>query len=507
MKKLVTLLLAAGMVFSAANGASAVEMKVSGQWLASFTFSDNMYGKNAAAEDKYRDPVLDGSKGSFKAAQRIRINFDLAAGEYLSGRVQLQAADVDGGNTYDWGTNGVGGAGSKVTARLAYLDWMIPTTDVLVRMGRQTMAMPSYTFASPVFDSVIDGVMVNAPINDMVGVTVGWLRPGATLNKWDSEYTPHSSIDLAYLSVDVAADGFKVTPWGMIGFAGSNAAKGITWNVEDNDVVRPDSSYFGAGGTVVDMEDRGAFDGDGKPYLLDADGNRVAAKYVDSRTLLYWVGIGGELTIFDPFKFTADFIYSGNDADGYAERDGWYAALGAEMKTSFATPFVKGWYASGDDADSRGSNRMLTLNDGGAFDASSIYFDANGLLSPTIDRCDPSGTWGVQAGVKNVSFIEDLTHALSVTYFQGTNNTDRLTTTDLRYRTGDPLDVNYMTTADSAWSIDFLSSYKLYQNLTANLLLSYLITDFDESIRPYGADGKVKFDNAFRGTMNFTYAF
>ena len=88
MKKLVTLLLAAGMVFSAANGASAVEMKVSGQWMTSFTFGDNLYG------DQYNprgDNALKGSDGSFRADQRIRINFDLVAGEYLSGRVQLQA--------------------------------------------------------------------------------------------------------------------------------------------------------------------------------------------------------------------------------------------------------------------------------------------------------------------------------------------------------------------------------------------------------------------------------
>ena len=40
MKKLLTLLLAAGMVVSAASGASAVEMKVSGSWLNSFTFAE-----------------------------------------------------------------------------------------------------------------------------------------------------------------------------------------------------------------------------------------------------------------------------------------------------------------------------------------------------------------------------------------------------------------------------------------------------------------------------------
>ena len=97
----------------------------------------------------------------------------------------------------------------------------------------------------------------------------------------------------------------------------------------------------------------------------------------------------------------------------------------------------------------------------------------------------------MQAGLKGVSFVEDLTHRLSLTYFQGTNNTERAT--------ADP--VGYMTTSDSAWEIDFLSSYKLYQNLTANLLLAYLITDFDENIRA------TKYDNGFRGTLNFTYAF
>ena len=472
MKKLLTLLLAAGMVVSAANGASAVEMKVSGEWMASFTFADNMY--NAYGGKEHPAP-LEGSDGSFKAAQRIRINFDMVASEYLSGRVQLQVASgADAPNWYEWGTKGAGDPGYEVTARLAYLDWMIPTTDVLVRMGRQSVAMPSYTFGSSVLDDVIDGVVVNAPITDMVGVTVGWLRPVGEMQGWGRDHHAHSNIDLAFLSVDVAADGFKVTPWGMVGFGGSRA--GAEYDKDGK---------FVAYGSGFDMVGNGT----GKEENVTA----------------YWVGIGGELTLFDPFKFTADFMYSGNDADKGLKRSGWYAALGAEMKTSFATPFVKGWYASGDDADSKERGALPEIS--GAFDASSIYFDANGLLSPTIDNCSANSTWGVQAGVKDVSFIEDLTHALSVTYFQGTNNTDRLTTTDWRYRTGDPLDVNYMTTADSAWSIDFLSSYKLYQNLTANLLLSYLITDFDESIRPYGADGKVKFDNAFRGTLNFTYAF
>ncbi len=453
MKKLVTLLLAAGMVFSAANGASAVEMKVSGQWMTSFTFGDNLYG------DQYNprgDNALKGSDGSFRADQRIRINFDLVAGEYLSGRVQLQASgtSAEGGptNEYDWGSAGVGGAGKSVTARLAYLDWMIPSTDVLVRMGRQEVALPSYTFGSSVLDDVIDGVVINAPVTDMVGVTVGWLRPVAELNRWGTAHRAHSSIDLAFLAVDVAADGFKVTPWGMVGFHGSRT--------ENFDML-----------------------GNGSTGL-------------DENTTAYWAGLGGELTMFDPFRFTADFMYSGNDADHGAKRSGWYAALGAEMNTAYATPFLRGWYASGDDDDADGEGgRFLSVNGAAAFDASSIYYDANYLISGTPDIGSASGTWGVQLGVKGVSFIEDLSHQLSVSYFQGTN--------DDKSRGVANADgpVGYMTTQDAAWSIDFLSSYKLYQNLTANILLSYLVTDFDKDV--WGQD----YDNIFRGTLNFTYAF
>ena len=465
MKKLLTLLLAAGMVVSAANGASAVEMKVSGSWLNSFTFADNLFGKNALMEKS--------DDGSFRANQQLNVKLDMVMSEALSATLLLRVADGQGSMpAYQWGTQGTGGQGRGVTARQAYLDWLVPNTDVLVRMGRQGVAMPSYTFGSPVLDTSIDGVMVNAPVNDMVAVNVGWLRPLASVNAWDAPHQVHSSIDLAYLGVDVAADGFKVTPWGMIGFVGSEAG-----------VVRDSTG-------VID-------------YKKSKDYDLMGWNYATENTMAYWVGIGGELTMFDPFKFTVDFLYSGNDADGVAERDGWYAALGAEMKAGFATPFVKGWYASGDDADSKGSNRMLSVKQGGAFDASAIYFDANALLGATIDICSPAGTWGVQAGMKDVSFVEDLTHRLSVTYFQGTNNTNRITSQDpvlVAHRPDSP--VGYMTTADSAWEIDFLSSYKLYQNLTANLLLAYLITDFDETVWK-----DQKYDNGFRGTLNFTYAF
>lgn len=99
-----------------------------------------------------------------------------------------QRPETSAANYYSWGQAGVGGPGESVTARLAYLDWLIPSTDVQVRMGRQVVNTPSYTFGSPILDDAIDGIMVNAPINDMVGVTFGWMRPFAEVNKWGVEH-------------------------------------------------------------------------------------------------------------------------------------------------------------------------------------------------------------------------------------------------------------------------------------------------------------------------------
>lgn len=109
-------------------------------------------------------------------------------GSFRPGSASGNGRKPSAANYYSWGQAGVGGPGESVTARLAYLDWLIPSTDVQVRMGRQVVNTPSYTFGSPILDDAIDGIMVNAPINDMVGVTFGWMRPFAEVNKWGVEH-------------------------------------------------------------------------------------------------------------------------------------------------------------------------------------------------------------------------------------------------------------------------------------------------------------------------------
>lgn len=469
------------MFWVCADSAGAVDLKVSGEWETSFSVTDNLYG----TANKVILENCGEESGSFSPAQRIRVNFDMVSGEGLSGRLQLQITQSKYMQYY-WGYNGVGGSGDIVTARLAYLDWNIPETDVKVRMGRHWMGLPSYTFCSSILSSVVDGIVLFVPVSERVSLNTGWLRPSAAVSKWGEEHVPHSSIDLAFLTVTMTGEGFKATPWGMAGLAGSNTVAAAT---RENDIIGTvDSSYFGWGGQTAGWEPESK------------------AISVDGRTLLYWLGFSGELSAFDPFKFTADMVYSANDVDGYAAREGWYAALGAEAGMGWGTPFVRAWYASGDDAESKGRRHLMSVRWCGSFDASSIYFDANGFLSPTIDRTDATGTWGVQAGVKNVSFVDRLTHGISVTYFQGTNNTNRLTGDGSNIWKAKPEDIKYMTTSDHAVSFDFINNYELYKNLDVRFLLSYLLNEFDENLRVIEGR-KTGFKNAFRGTIDLFYRF
>lgn len=450
MKKLVTLLLAAGLVFSAANGASAVEVKASGTWDFAFdhvTNKDFVSAKHGGGDDHH-----------FGAVQRMRIGMQFIASENLSATYQAQVG------TFTWGgpsaglkkpENQGGALGTRsnnIVTRLAYLDWMVPNTDVKVRMGQQVVAMPSFVFGSPVLDDTATGIVVAAPVTENIGVTAGWLRAESDPRR--GTYAEHpaatrwnDNIDLFTLVGDFNYDGVRVSPWALLGPVGKA------------------TSTLGA-----------------------QDGNNF----------VWFAGISGELTMFDPFRFALDFYYSALDAKhSDHDRSGWYVAGSAEYATAYGTPGLKAWYASGDDKKTRnGSEQPLTLS--GAFNPTISYFDGVYGIGNNIDRCDASGTWGVGLYWNGLSFVEDLTHDFAVVYFQGTNSKHLATANP-----ADP-DYHYLTTKDSAVELDFVSTYQIYENLATALELSYIFQDFDKNIGPRNGQ---KFDDNFRATLNFRYTF
>ena len=127
MKKLVTLLAAAGMVVAASAPANAVDVKADARWRASMsTGSTGFEGDNIS-----------------QARQRLRLGLTATASENLSGYFQFQIGKDRWGTTTN--THGAhdGDDGNNITLRQSYIDWTVPATAAKVRMGRFAIGLPA----------------------------------------------------------------------------------------------------------------------------------------------------------------------------------------------------------------------------------------------------------------------------------------------------------------------------------------------------------------------------
>ena len=238
MKKLATLLIAAGLVFGAtAPAANAIDFKAKGEWVMSFD-----YGQNGNFTGGHGQTGYNGKEDEFEAKQRLRLQMDAVASENLSGTVFFEI-----GNT-TWGKNSEGGAlgadQTIVEVRRAYIDWMVPNTELKVRMGLQGMELPSFTMKkSQVFVDDVAGITLSYQFTDNVGVTAFWARPyndnyTRTTSNWgdedDNKDNFLDNVDAFGLTIPLTFDGIKVTPWGMIAAIGPNALRADGDRVTDN---------------------------------------------------------------------------------------------------------------------------------------------------------------------------------------------------------------------------------------------------------------------------------
>lgn len=108
MKSFFILISVVSMALFSATGVFAVELRVAGEWMTAFPVTDNLFGESALVKNSGK------ATGTFNAAQRIRINFDMMANDSLSGRVQLLLANgLELPQYQTWGTAGVGGGPVK----------------------------------------------------------------------------------------------------------------------------------------------------------------------------------------------------------------------------------------------------------------------------------------------------------------------------------------------------------------------------------------------------------
>ena len=153
MKKIMTLAVAAAMLIGGLSTAHAIDFKAKGQWIVSAD-----YGQNGNFTGGNGQTGYNGSEDEFEVEQRFRVQLDAVASESLSGTLYFEIGDQRWGKSAHGGALGADGT-SVIEVKQAYIDWMVPQTDLKLRMGIQGMALPSFTTGSQVFNDDVAGAV------------------------------------------------------------------------------------------------------------------------------------------------------------------------------------------------------------------------------------------------------------------------------------------------------------------------------------------------------------
>jgi hypothetical protein len=243
-------------------------------------------------------------------------------------------------------------------------------------------------------------------------------------------------------------------------------------------------AWIGDGAAPQDLNSDGEADQQGPSSAVA--GNLVAA---DDATI--WVlGANAELTMFDPLTFAADVIYGVGENDDY-ETKGWYAALAASYKLDMLTATLFGTYGSGADEDADEDSYLPTLAEGweltpylgGARAFNTGVSDGFATLG-LGDGSDGTGIWSVGLKLSDITFVDKLSHTLTIAYAEGTSDKDANRLWDEK---------------DSAWEVYMVNKYMLYENLAAINELGYFAPDFDDAGR--------EDDASYFATVGFQYKF
>ena len=499
MKHISTLLLAATMLFGTASFAQAVDIKAKGQFEFGFGWGENLMPRGDVK--KVRGFDSHDATAAFFARQRVRTQINFIASEALQGVLLLEIGDTNWGRSSTNNTgSGAGGAldadGVNVKTKRAYIDWIVPNTDLSIRMGIQGMALPGVAgFNNPVLSADVAGITASYQFNEMFGLTTFWARPfDAYAERDDNGRKLDDSMDMFGLVAPVKGNGWAVTPWAVLASIG-NKSGFMEYAMESSY-----GNYFA-------------------PPARNADGT--------DRSTAWWAGTNVELTMLDPWVFGADIMYghmgrldtpqyangvnsalSNGPSLGYESMQfsGWFLDAKLDYKMDWATAGFFGWWSTGDkgsDVRDGKFGRMMAVGTDTPFGPTSFGFGGKQMRG--IDAaigCTGLGTWGLGVQLANISFIEDLSHTLRLAYYSGTNRAIAAQEIAAHGGVGQLAKDLYMTTRDNAWEVNIDHQYKIYENLTAFVETGYI--NLDSSTSNPLLTGK---SDAWKGQVGFKYEF
>lgn len=507
MKKICTVLLCAGMLLGAVTGASAIDFKARGQWLMGFGLKDTSL-VHKTREGTTRKKHLE---DQFFADQRVRVWLDAVASESLSGTLGVEIGTMRWGKYSDGAA--LGADQPVVKVKHAYIDWATPELPLKVRMGIQPITLPNTAGGSAILDGDVAAITASYEVTENIAVTGMWMRP---LN--DNYVNANNSLrnnyldnlDLFALMIPLHFDGIEVTPWAMLGMKGANSMKGITsWEGNQNGFESSDGNLPYTLYPYPGINNRDAMGGTSKGYGS-----------------LFWAGLPFQISLFDPLnievdinygysepmgRYWAEKAYYGTKKRASSQRQGWLAKALVEYKMDWGVPGILGWYGTGDDGNIKnGSERMPSIIPMGTFTS----FMGDGAFGwPYNDYAlSYAGTWGIGLQIRDMSFMEALSHTFRAVYWGGTNSPSMVKYMNNAYAWSDGWGSNaspYLTTNDGLLEFNLLNTYQMYENFSVNLDLAYVANFMDNDTwkKAGSRDSSFEKQDAWKAALVFEYKF
>lgn len=501
------------MLLLCAPDAGAVDFKIRGQWWMGFTAWTPDFVKSSRKNgQKWQN-----TEEIFDANQRIRLQLEAAASESLSGTVQIQLGATN------WGQGRTGGAlgadGRIVKLRQAWLDFTPPQIPLKTRMGIFFITLPNAAGGPGVLDERMTGISTSYEINDNFGLTAFWGRPFNDnypgrekdgMSDYHANYL--DNLDLFSLILSMRRDGLSISPWAMFGIQGRNAFRAAS----------ADNQYWMAGNPIYTL----------RPYPATMPGNMdYPFGESTSKTYgnLFWAGLPIIWDGMDPWNFEFDFNYGVVESLGRytatkysanndpihkrssTRREGWLAKALIEYKMDWGVPGILGWYSSGDDSNPKnGSERMPSIVPWGNF--TSFIGDGNLGWKWQDLNVVYAGTWGAGIQIRDMSFIDDLTHTFRAVWWGGTNSPSMVKYMPDAYswqNGSDGFNGPYMTTNDGMLEFNLVNIYKMYENFDINFEVGYIANFMDNGTwkKAGQRDSSFSKQDRYKFQLVFAYSF
>ncbi|WP_243363678.1 outer membrane homotrimeric porin [Fundidesulfovibrio terrae] len=484
MKRFASLALIAAMVFGCVAFASAAtEVKMTGDARihANFWNNINYTGWNAKGTN---------TGDSLTIWERFRLRSDFIANEGLKFRFGIRVNNKAWGND----TFTVDNPATSIDVYQAFLQFKWPSTDVEFTVGLQDMDLPisapGILNSSPVFGGTrAAAAVVSIPVIDQLKIVGGFTRLLDSNKDFDTTTKQVADeLDGYFLVMPITLDGFSATPWGMLAVAGKDA----TYTTPVGSSPRYTDQSL-----ATNLASAG--------YMTGAN-----TGFTQSQTVYWWVGSSFAVTALDPFKFYADVIYGEGASDqGSRRRAGLFFDVAAEY-TGFdmLTPQATFWYSTGEDKSTgNGSERMPTVV-GSWGPSTSFLFDSSQAFAAGHMGLNPIGTWGFAVSLNKISFMQDLTHRLTFTYAQGTNNARALRNANTIWGTGNYVQMGRdLTTNEYVMGVNFDNQYNIYENLAAIVETGWAHGSFQSSVWGHRLVNQAQNGDAWKVAFGLQYKF